>query len=276
MLRTVLLTLLLVALPLLAQAKPGGLLKYGMALEEAEQVLADEASWRIAYRVDTPSTAEIAAQWQDSVFYLARFYDGRCYSLEKRAQVQRAEVDALIELYIQTYGTTPDASQDRDGRLIYARWNRSEREVSIYATRGEGETYKLMYEEADPVVRSSARRTQEQELATLPRETDPLTGRIRVNPLGASAQGPADPNAPEEEPAEDDAGSEGEDAEPEAGDEGANESAAPEDADGLEDAEAAEDAEADPDEAEPADTDAPDDSDEQPSPRPRRSSPDEW
>jgi hypothetical protein len=185
MLRTLLTVLLLtlLAAPCFAKGKEverGPQLKFGMAQDAAERVISDKDLWAVAYRIDTASTAEIAAVWKGTVFYIAKFYNGRCYSIEKRAEVTKEEVEKIIRLYTESYGTTPEATEDREGRMLYARWTRPDKEISLNAIRGRGGLYKLIHEERDTMVYAEARVAQEREMLQQPTEEDPLTGKRRI------------------------------------------------------------------------------------------------
>jgi hypothetical protein len=177
--------------PALAKKEPvvdGALLKYGMAQAEAEKVIADKAFWQVAYRVDTASTSEIACVWDHSVFYKVKFFEGKCYFIEKRAIVSRDEIDTLLQMYRGAYGDTPEATSDHQGRLIFSRWTMTNREVTINAMRLKDGRYKLFYEEFDPVEIGAARRAQEAELGEGGNmDVDPITGRPRITPMGPSA-----------------------------------------------------------------------------------------
>jgi hypothetical protein len=188
-------------------------LRYGMEQAEAEKVISDQAMWRVAYRVDTASTTEFAAAWSGSVFYKVRFLNGKCCYIEKRAEVEAEAVDQLIQMYRAVYGDSPEATSSRDGRLIFSRWQAPEREITISAV-GRGGKYKLFYEEYDPLQAGDVRVAQERELDDQA-ETDPLTGKLRINPMGQSASTEdGDDASAEDDPAEGDATDEQSDEQP--------------------------------------------------------------
>ena len=200
-----LLSLLVAATPALAkEGKPEQVhdpapLRYGMELAEAEKVVADQAMWRVAYRVDTATTVEFACVWSGSVFYHVRFLDGNCCYIEKRAEVEPEAVDQLIQMYRAVYGDSPEATSSRDGRLIFSRWQVPEREITISAVGRNGK-YKLFYEEFDPVQVGDVRVAQERELGEQA-DTDPLTGKLRINPMGQAADTEDGSGQSTEEPA---------------------------------------------------------------------------
>jgi hypothetical protein len=188
-------------------------LRYGMDLEEANKVVADQAMWRVAYRVDTERTSEFAAAWSGSVFYKVRFLDGKCCYIEKRAEVDAQAVDQLIQMYRAVHGDSREATQNKSGTLIFSRWQLPNREITISAVGRHGR-YKLFYEEYDPVQVGDVRVAQESELKAQA-ETDPLTGKLRINPLGQAAsteqtepdesdEAATDAEATEDEPAAED------------------------------------------------------------------------
>ncbi|MDQ3022766.1 MAG: hypothetical protein M3R04_00040 [bacterium] len=186
---TSLLLLLALTAPVMAKDKPQPLdsapLRYGMELSAAEEVIADAAMWRTAYRIDTETTCELAAIWSGSVYYHLKFLDAKCCYVEKRAEVGPQEVEQLLQMYRAVYGDSPEASSSQDGRLIFSRWVLPEREVTISAVGRHGR-YKLFYEEFDPVGIGEVRVAQERELGQTS-STDPLTGRTRIDPLGQAA-----------------------------------------------------------------------------------------
>jgi hypothetical protein len=211
--RPLLLTLaiLLLASPAFAKQKKADQihdpapLRYGMELAEADKVVGDQAMWHTAYRVDTATTSEFAAVWSGEVFYHLRFLDGKCCYIEKRAEVEPEAVDQLIQMYRGVYGDSPEATSSRDGRLIFSRWQVPNREITINAVGRNGK-YKLFYEEFDPVSVGDVRVAQEKELGDQA-ETDPLTGKLRINPMGQAAS-TADDAREDPKPAADSAGDE--------------------------------------------------------------------
>ena len=171
-------------------------LRFGMQLDDASKVIGDAAMWRIAFRVDTQSTCEFAAVWSGQVFYHLRFLDGKCVYIEKRAEVGPEEIDRLLQMYRGVYGDSPEATSSHNGQLIFSRWKEVDREITISAVGHEGK-YKLFYEEFDPVAIGDARVAQDKELGD-GADTDPLTGKLRINPMGQAAdtdQPPADDTA---------------------------------------------------------------------------------
>jgi hypothetical protein len=175
-------------------------LRYGIEQAEAENVISDAAMWKVPYRVDTATTLEFTAIWSGQVFYRLRFLNGKCCFIEKRAEVGPEEVDQLLQMYRGVYGDSPEATSSRDGRYIFSRWQAPEREITISAV-GRGGKYKLFYEEFDPVSAGDVRVAQERELGE-GGETDPLTGRLRFNPLGQSAEGLAEEEGSKEQSSE--------------------------------------------------------------------------
>jgi hypothetical protein len=200
---TVLLLTVSLGLPALAKDKPSEVvdsapLRYGMELAAAEQVIGDAAMWRVAYRIDTDTTCEFAAVWSGSVFYKVKFLHGKCCYVEKRAEVSAEEVDQLLQMYRAVYGDSPEATSAQGGALIFSRWQKADREITISATGRHGR-YKLFYEEFDPLQIADLRVAQDSELVERT-ETDPLTGGTRVDIMGQAAadKEPEAANEPED------------------------------------------------------------------------------
>lgn len=181
----------LLALGLLCSAKPGkgtdfaaeGPLRFGMEISAAEKLIAGK-DWKVTYRVDTPSTSEIACVYRDEVFYLIGFFEGKCYSVEKRVHADKAEVERVFDYYAAQLGETGEATQSDDGSLYFARWDKERREISLTADQGSGDVYKLTYEEEDILTVGDARRAQMDELGSQPQAVDPITGKARILPQG--------------------------------------------------------------------------------------------
>lgn len=153
--------------------------RFGMSLADADAVLRDEDNWQVAYRIDTPSTADIACAWQEDVIYMVRFYQGRCYAMEKRTEVDFDEVERVFRFFDEKLGETPEATQSSELELLFSRWTLEDREISVTAYAYEGQSYMLTYEELDPLVVGEARHAQEQELESAPAAADPITGGPR-------------------------------------------------------------------------------------------------
>jgi hypothetical protein len=155
------------------------LFRFNMQLADADAVLQDAKRWEVAYRIDTPSTNEIACRLDQTVMYLLRFYEGRCYHFEKRADIPEDQVDPLFSFYKQQYGETPEATKSSDDNLFYAHWMLKDRDIEITAyTRNNG-TYAVIYQEFDPKTEGEALRVQESEVQQAPTEVDPITGQPR-------------------------------------------------------------------------------------------------
>src|SRR5690606_3505290 len=97
------LALLLCLLPFRAQADTEFLsdksFSYGMSqADAAEMVFGEKHSkdWEIAYDVATASTWEIACRHHEEVQYVARFYEGTCIFVEKRAEIDGRDVEKTI------------------------------------------------------------------------------------------------------------------------------------------------------------------------------------
>jgi hypothetical protein len=155
---------------------------FDMEQQDAEEILQGE-DWQILFRIDTTSVSEIAAVYKEQLFYRLGFYGGRCYSLEKRAEVPGSEVEAAFKSYGERYGETREATRNDSGSLVFSRWLLKGRELSLMssASHSDNGLYKLTAEEVDPDTASQARHAQERELSELPLSIDPLTGRARLS-----------------------------------------------------------------------------------------------
>jgi hypothetical protein len=163
--------------------------RFGMDQADAEGILQNEENWKIMYRVDTTQTADIACVYQGTVYYQLGFYKGRCYSLEKRAELPLEQVDPVFEFYKGKLGETPEAARSQDQKLMFARWSMKDREISVTGSERESGIYMLTYEEQDPIAAGDARHAQEQELGSAPQEVDPITGKPRpVTQTGGGEQ----------------------------------------------------------------------------------------
>jgi hypothetical protein len=153
--------------------------RFGMEQAAADKTIADAKNWEIAYRIDTPQTAEIACRYNKQAVYLLRFYKARCYHFEKRMDVSQEQVDAIFSFYKERYGTTPEATKSSRDELYYARWMQRDRDIELTAYERAAGTYSVIYQEADSNIESEALQVQEQELQNQPTEIDPLTGKPR-------------------------------------------------------------------------------------------------
>jgi hypothetical protein len=155
---------------------------FNMDLQPANDTVAGK-DWKIIYRVDTPSTNEIAAVYQEATYYHLGFFHGKCYMIEKRTQLPLADVQKVFTSMGNTLGQTPEATQSDDGSLIFSRWTLRDREISLTADKGSGDIYKLTYEEEDPMAAGEAIHTQEQEVMANTKTTiDPITGLPKLVP----------------------------------------------------------------------------------------------
>jgi len=153
--------------------------RFGMELSAADKTLNDTKNWEIGYRIDTPQTSEIACRYSKQAVYLLRFYQGRCYHLEKRADVPADKIDAVFSFYKQLFGDTPEASRSSQGDLYFARWTQRKRDIELTAYERVPGTYSVIYQEVDNDTEGEALRVQEQELESQPSEIDPVTGKPR-------------------------------------------------------------------------------------------------
>ncbi len=192
-------TLLLAAAPVrAADAKATGFLEqdqlvYGMDLQDAQQRVADEKNWEIAYRIDTPSTNDIACRYKQDVIYLAQFYQGRCYSLEKRAMVTKDEALRIFEHYTELLGPTAEITNSRDESLLFGRWALKDREIELTAYEHHDGQYLAIYTEFDPLAKGEALYARDNEMASQPMTIDPITGQpVPIKQGDAAADGGAE------------------------------------------------------------------------------------
>jgi hypothetical protein len=151
-----------------------------MYLTDADAVLADERNWEVAYRIDLGLTTDIACRWNRQVVYTLRFYQGRCYSIEKVGMADRSTVEQTFNYFADNLGPTPEFTRSRDGRLFFGRWKLPDRDIALTGHQREQGVYLLTYEEYDPLVEGEARHYQEQQLRNVETEIDPITGEQRV------------------------------------------------------------------------------------------------
>ena len=191
--------------------------RFGMELTAADERLADKPDqWDVLYRIDTPRTSEFACTYRERELYLVRFYQGECYFIEHRAELALDRVQDVFDHYAGLYGTTSEATQSRDSRLLYARWMLKDRDIELTAHQRDGGAYIMTHQEFDPVLLGEALHVRETELensGTL--EIDPLTGKPRMATHEAGdAGGESDEAADEDREAEDQENA-GDDEEPE-------------------------------------------------------------
>jgi hypothetical protein len=152
-------------------------LQFGMDLAAAQKLVADTKQWEIAYRIDTPSTNDLACRYQEDVMYLAQFYQGQCYSVEKRAVVTKDEAMEIFKHYTELLGPTPEITNSRDERLLYGRWTLKDREIELTAYEHHTGEYMAIYNEYDPLVRGEAITARDSEVQSQPTTIDPITGK---------------------------------------------------------------------------------------------------
>lgn len=157
-----------------------GQFAYGMEIAEANKRLeGDEENLAVMYRVDTPSTNEFACVYKETEFYRVRFFEGRCYFIERRAELDGDRVPELFTQFGEVYGETPESTQSRDQRLWYGHWMLKDRDVELTAYQRDGDVFVITYQEFEPLTVGEALRMQEQELGSGPMEVDPVTGKLR-------------------------------------------------------------------------------------------------
>jgi len=157
-------------------------LTFGMSLADAEKVVGKSGKskdWVIVYRIDTTQTCDMACVYQKTTYYRLGFYQGTCYSVEKRAEVPADSVEGIFAHFKELHGDTPENAHSADGSLMYARWALKTRDVALTAQRRDDGSYVMTYEEVDPVKRGDALHAQESELQNTPMEVDPITGKPR-------------------------------------------------------------------------------------------------
>lgn len=155
------------------------LLHFGMKVEDAEKLVEDEEDWQIAYKIQTASTMDLACRYNKEVYFQARFYQGRCYFLEKRIEASLEEVKQVFSHYLGQFGVSPEGTQSRDGRLMFARWDKDEREITLTGGMRSNGKYILTYEDFAPAIIGEANYVQEQELRNSQAGTNPITGAPR-------------------------------------------------------------------------------------------------
>lgn len=162
------------------------LLRYGMEQSEALKMLENEDDWDIAYRINTPSTTDIACRYQEKLYFQVRFYLGRCYYIEKRVECEETGLEGVFEHFHEQLGEAREATQSHDGKLLFSRWESDDRETTLTAHRRQSGKYMITFEEFEPEVIGIARHVQESELESMPTEHDPITGKERPAPGGAN------------------------------------------------------------------------------------------
>jgi hypothetical protein len=142
---------------------------YGMTLADADTMLADKERWQVAYRIVTPSTAEISCRLDNSADFTLRFYHGECCYIEKIGIVDEAELKKVFDYYAAQLGTTEEATESSDKTHVFSRWKERDREVELSASRigGGSKRYELTYLELDIKIDRLARQAQESEIEAL-------------------------------------------------------------------------------------------------------------
>jgi hypothetical protein len=153
--------------------------RFGMSQADADEAIANEKDWKVLYRVDTTQTSTIACVYQEQVFYQLGFYQGRCYSLEKRAELPQAQVDPSFKYYLDKLGKTDELTSSSDEKLLFSRWTTKDREISLTGAAREDGIYMLTYEEKDPIAEMDAQHVMDEELQGGSQEVDPITGKLR-------------------------------------------------------------------------------------------------
>jgi hypothetical protein len=158
-----------------------GQFRYGMLVTEANELLAgNESDFIIQYRIDTPSTNEISCVYKETEYYLVRFYQGSCYFIERRAEIEKDAVPGVFEQFTAKYGDSPEMTQSSDQRLWYGHWILRDRDVELTAYDRTDGKYLLTYQEFDPMLQGEALHVQEQEYMNKPVQIDPITGKPRL------------------------------------------------------------------------------------------------
>ncbi|MBN2082081.1 hypothetical protein JW859_07720 [bacterium] len=169
-----------------------GQLRYGESiLDFNEQLNRNEEDFIVQFRIDTPSTNEIACIYNETEFYHARFYRGQCYYIERRQELPVEEVPVLFEQFGETYGETPEVTQSRDQHLWYARWMLKNREIELTAYSRTDELFFVSYTEFDPLLLGEALYVQEQEVQA-GAVIDPITGRAQLQESTEGQEGQAE------------------------------------------------------------------------------------
>ena len=157
-----------------------GQFAYGMEIAEANKRLeGDEENLAVMYRIDTPSTNEFVCVYKETEFYRVRFFEGRCYFIERRAEIDAGRVPEFFSQFGEAFGETPESTQSRDQRLWYGHWMLKDRDVELTAYQRDGDVYVVTYQEYEPLTVGEALRVQETELGSGPMEVDPVTGKLR-------------------------------------------------------------------------------------------------
>ena len=172
--------------------------RFGMELSAANAAIGEDELFEIGYRIDTPQTNELACRYNKQVVYLLRFYQGRCYHFEKRADVAAEQVQAIFTYFHERFGDTPEATQSKQGELYFSRWSLRDREIELTAYVRQGGSYAVIYQEVDGETEGEALRARDSELQSQPSEVDPITGKPRP-----STQPPPDNGEEQAAPPED-------------------------------------------------------------------------
>jgi hypothetical protein len=171
-------------LPLAPQAAVRDGFYFGMPLASADALLQDTTDYELAYRVDTPSTADVFVRFRQHTLYLGHFLNGECCSVEKRAIVGADDMQRMFDAYLARLGTPTESADSTDGRTHYAKWAWRDRVLELSANARTDGAYLLAHEEYDPERSREAVLLQQRELREMPQQADPLTGQ----PLPLSRQ----------------------------------------------------------------------------------------
>jgi hypothetical protein len=121
--------------------------------------------------------------------YLAQFYEGRCYSVEKRAVVTPEEALQVFEHYTELLGPTPEITNSRDQKLLFGRWTLKDREIELTAYEHHAGEFMVIYNEFDPLAKGEALYARDSEIASQPMTVDPITGQPVPLPPGEGGEG---------------------------------------------------------------------------------------
>lgn len=204
MLRIVVIACMAAALALVISAKDGvdftneRFFRFGMNQADADEAIANGKEWKVLYRVDTTQTTSIACVYQGLVFYQLGFYQGRCYSLEKRAELPQAQVDPSFKYYLDKLGKTDELTSSSDEKLLFSRWTTKDREISLTAAARENGIYMLTYEEKDPIAEQDAQHVMDEELQGGSQEVDPITGKPKLQAPKDGGEDKGEPNPKED------------------------------------------------------------------------------
>lgn len=152
---------------------------FGMEEDKANSLLEDTDDWEIAYKIKTPTTMDVVCRYKEQLYFQARFFEGRCFFLEKRAEADLEEVSQVFEHYFDEFGESPEATQSSDGRLFFARWEKDGRETMLTADMRSNGNYILTFEDMLPELIGQANHVQEREISEMPSDVDPVTGNVR-------------------------------------------------------------------------------------------------